>query len=352
LANCIVHADYTLPASVLVVRRPDMFGFRNPGLMRIPIEQALKGGESDGRNRIIQSMFLLVGLGEKAGSGLPKIRKGWQEQHWTPPNLYERETPSEQTLLELRMIDLISPEVISCLVAEFGDRFSDLGHDERIIVATAHVEGVVNHSRALSLVDQHPSDLTKTFRALIHEGFLRQIGSRRGTSYVLPNSDLPTPDEGEFGFQPNSAKPSDLERKPLDLEGKPSDLEDKPMDLEAEPSKVAIESSTVHGAPLVKSPRDLTPEVLASLHEISLPVRETGKCAAEVMERVICAMCEGRYITLGALSEFLNRSSDYLRPGPLKNLIKARKLSMAYPQMPNHPGQAYTSTRSPSLAES
>ncbi len=38
LVNTLVHADYTGRASVLVVKRPDMFGFRNPGLMRVPQE--------------------------------------------------------------------------------------------------------------------------------------------------------------------------------------------------------------------------------------------------------------------------------------------------------------------------
>ena len=44
LVNTLVHADYTGRSSILVVRRPDLFGFRNPGLMRIPPEIAVKGG--------------------------------------------------------------------------------------------------------------------------------------------------------------------------------------------------------------------------------------------------------------------------------------------------------------------
>ena len=50
-------------------------------------------------------MFLLIGLGERAGSGLPKIFSGWSSQHWSKPLLYEKQEP-EQTLLELRMINL------------------------------------------------------------------------------------------------------------------------------------------------------------------------------------------------------------------------------------------------------
>ena len=73
LVNTLVHADFSGRASILVVKRPDMFGFRNPGLMRVPVDLALAGGNSDCRNRLLQDMFRYIGLGENAGSGLPKI---------------------------------------------------------------------------------------------------------------------------------------------------------------------------------------------------------------------------------------------------------------------------------------
>ena len=97
LVNCIVHADYTDRASVLIVKRPDMFGFRNPGLMRIPLEHALKGSESDCRNRKLHQMFRLINVGEQAGSGIPKILSGWQSQHWIPPYLHEKRKPNGNT---------------------------------------------------------------------------------------------------------------------------------------------------------------------------------------------------------------------------------------------------------------
>lgn len=41
LANTLMHADFSRRVSVLVVKRPDMFGFRNPGLIRIPPEHSV-----------------------------------------------------------------------------------------------------------------------------------------------------------------------------------------------------------------------------------------------------------------------------------------------------------------------
>lgn len=74
LVNAIVHADYSERLSVLVVKPPGYFGFRNPGRMRIPNEASFEGGISDCRNRSLQRMFSLIGLGEQAlETALPEI---------------------------------------------------------------------------------------------------------------------------------------------------------------------------------------------------------------------------------------------------------------------------------------
>ena len=114
LVNTLVHADYTGRLSVLVVKRPNMFGFLNPGGLRLPVEQVIRGGESDCRNRTLHQMFLLIGLGERGGSGIPKIFSGWQSQHWRQPLLREKDLP-EQTLLKLHMLDLLPESVLNTL---------------------------------------------------------------------------------------------------------------------------------------------------------------------------------------------------------------------------------------------
>jgi predicted HTH transcriptional regulator len=88
LVNSLVHADYSARISILVVKAPVYFGFRNPGKMRIPIEKALEGGHSDCRNRSLQKMFSLIGLGEQAGSGIPRVLENWKSQHYRFPELW------------------------------------------------------------------------------------------------------------------------------------------------------------------------------------------------------------------------------------------------------------------------
>ncbi|TXT40505.1 MAG: putative transcriptional regulator [Comamonadaceae bacterium] len=100
LVNTLIHADYTGRASVLVVKQPSGFVFRNPGMMRVPVAQALAGGASDCRNRTLHQMFLFINLGERAGSGLPKIRSGWEDMG-NAVRLADSFEPFEQTTLEM-----------------------------------------------------------------------------------------------------------------------------------------------------------------------------------------------------------------------------------------------------------
>lgn len=79
LINTLVHADYSGRASIRIQKSPNSYNFRNPGALRIPAEQVMKGGESDCRNRTLHQLFLMLGLGERAGSGLPKIRAAWEQ---------------------------------------------------------------------------------------------------------------------------------------------------------------------------------------------------------------------------------------------------------------------------------
>ena len=189
LVNTLVHADYIERASVLVIKKPDIFSFRNPGNMRVPIELALEGSHSDCRNRNLQRMFRFIGLGENAGSGLPKIFDGWRSQHWRLPVLRERSQPNEQTLLELHTLSLVPEKVIAQLREDLGAKvFDGLTEQERLILITAHIEITVDHNRMISMLTIHPRDLSNIFSGLVARELLIKEGTGRGTVYCLPSA--------------------------------------------------------------------------------------------------------------------------------------------------------------------
>ena len=336
LANVLVHADYSDRASVLVVKSPDMFGFRNPGLMRIPVDVALQGGEPDCRNRTLHKMFRLVGVGEQAGSGIPKIYRGWASQHWRAPALYERIEPYNQTLLELRMVDLLPGVVVTALRKAFGVKFDALGQNERLTLAAAASERVVTHARVREMTGLHPFDLTRMLQNLVRDGFLEAHNPGRGAVYCLPGAALPKPEE-VFGDGSAQSVPASAH-----LTGSSAHLTGDAASDDHRDANGRLLTGQLD-APVIDSLKKLVPAFREKLEELAAEPRTKGKLPVETMKAVVLAVCSGHYMTLSCLAELVNRDSDAFRQQYLKPLAKDGKLRLAFPTAPSHAKQAYRS---------
>ena len=191
LVNTLIHADYTGTTGIRVFKKPDGFEFINPGGLRVPLPLIWSGGRSDCRNPAMQVMFQMLGFGEKAGSGFPRITNAWAEQHWRLPEI-EENIPLDETTLRLSVASLLSEETVAALHKQFAD-FSELSLNQRVILATAYELGEVDHAGFNKVVGVHSRDLTLDLQTLIRKGMLERIGSGRGCSYrvslpVLVNS--------------------------------------------------------------------------------------------------------------------------------------------------------------------
>ncbi|MEG0360388.1 MAG: putative DNA binding domain-containing protein [Longicatena sp.] len=100
LLNCIGNADFYNSKGILINYTPSGIRFENPGAMRISIQKAIEGGTSDARNKAIMKMFGLIGLGEKAGSGVPDIFAICNDLNLPKPYLHEEYNP-DRTYLEI-----------------------------------------------------------------------------------------------------------------------------------------------------------------------------------------------------------------------------------------------------------
>lgn len=342
LANTLVHADYSDRASVLVVKRPDMFGFRNPGLMRIPPAIAIQGGESDCRNRTLHKMLRLVGVGEQAGSGIPKIYRGWASQHWRAPALYERSEPYNQTLLELRMIDLLPADVLANLRKVFGARFDALGQNERLTLAAAATEQVVTHARVREMTALHPFDITRMFQNLVRDGLLEPHNQGRGSVYCLPGAAIPTPEEvfGD-GSLHSTDRSAHLLGSSAHLAGRPAYLLEQTQDTDEKRDANGRLLTDQLDAPVIDSLELLAPALRTELETLAAEPRAKGKLPTETMKAVVLELCNGHYITLSCLAQLVNRNSDAFRQQYLKPLAKDSKLKLAFPTAPTHAKQAY-----------
>jgi hypothetical protein len=290
-----------------------MFGFRNPGLMRIPIAQAVAGGTSDCRNRRLQTMFQLVGYGDHAGSGLPKIYHNWAGQHWRRPVLYEKRDP-EQTLMELRMTSLLPAQAVADLEANLGAKFASLSSIEHLALVTAATEGEINHGRLREISTEHPTDITKMLARLVKDGLLVSAGVGRGMVYFLPWLDR----RGVSLFENEVLAPSAPGGIPPELSTIPPEL-----------PTLYLEWS------------QLSDELQHELKTIAQAVCESKRVDPDLLRATILKLCQGRYLGRRVLAQLLSRNQDDLLKRTLKPLVDANLLKTAFPSS-SDPRQAYT----------
>lgn len=316
LVNSLIHADYGGRASVLIVKRPDMFGFRNPGLMRVPFEAAKRGGVSDCRNRILQKMFQLAGFGDQAGSGVPRILSVWKTQSWREPHVYERSDP-EQTLFELRMASLLPDEEVERLEAKYGDQFRHLSHDDKVVVVSAALEGITHHGRVCELTSQHPADVTKQLGRLSKEGFLFPDGRGRGTIYrsaEMTSEAL----AAYYGFEVIDDRPAEAANSPNLSPSLPT------TGTQASPLSLQIQ------------------EVLRRLYPDGLPARMRED---ERQDLILAILSTEDFVSLRQLADALDRTPELVRTKYLKPLMAEGRITLKYPESASHPDQGYRGTK-------
>ncbi len=318
LVNALIHADYSGRVSLLVVKRPDLFGFRNPGTMRVPIETALAGGVSDCRNRRLQDMFRYVGLGEQAGSGLPKVQAAWRAQSWRAPELVEGVEPVEQTIFTLRMASLLPEDAVQELTSRFGQKFLKAPELKKLALVTALVEGQVTHARLLGMSDAHSRDVTLALASLVRMEQLESRGEHKRTVYVLPGA---PPTRPAFAFE---LAGEDGPAAGLAQSSEHSSSEHSPASSEHSPA------SSEHSSHRVE--------------QIVQELRANPRLPRERVASMIVALCAGRYRTLPELATLTNRSASTLRVHYLARLVSEGRLAARYPDRPTHPSQAYTAS--------
>ncbi|MFP8817736.1 AAA family ATPase [Acinetobacter johnsonii] len=372
LVNTIVHSDYSEPVPLLIVKRPDLFGFRNPGIPRIPLEDIIEGGVSDCRNRLLHQMFLLVGLGERAGSGMPKIFSGWKSVNWRTPKIWEKQTPA-QTILELSTASLIPEDALTLLDILFGDQLTYLTQLEILILTTALIEGWVNHERACQLTSLSSRDVSASLAKLTSRDFLVSSGEYKQKIYTLPGTEVPSADQIFAGVElthnlnllnksnhlgnshsDNSTYNGDSSTDNGDSSTYNGDSSTYNGDSSTDKDEACNTTTSTHerdqkgrlisehfDAPYIDSLTALDPEFREFLFEKANESRTKRRLSPESMTEIILRISQEHYISASALATILDRNANSIRQQYLTQLVDQGKLKLAVPQYKNDPRQGY-----------
>ena len=241
-----------------------------------------------------------------------------------------KEIDPEQTLLALRMLDLLPQTVVYDLQTKFGSKFNRLSELDRLILATAAIEGVVTHVRMQEVTTEHNHDLTLALQRLVRAGFLESSGKTRGTVYRLPGTPLLKQDTllELLAVIPQTQLSSEhLLESSEHLSG-------------YRDNNGCLVTPHVQ-APVIDSIDALAETFRISLERLAVEPRNKRKLPRETMKNVILAVSREQYLTLNALAQLVNRDQDALRQQYLNEMVKTRALALAFPSTPNHPQQAY-----------
>lgn len=98
LCNTLSNADYYGVRGIVIKKYKNRIEFSNPGSMRMSVEEAFAGGNTDPRNETILKIFSLIKIGERAGTGMQTILHAIKTFGYCKPIIEESFNPDRTKL--------------------------------------------------------------------------------------------------------------------------------------------------------------------------------------------------------------------------------------------------------------
>ena len=295
--DTIIHVDYNESGSILVEKKNNTFIFSNPGNLRIPKERALKGGESDPRNPTLHKMFSLIGLGERAGSGLITIQTAWKAQHWQHP-IFEELVQPDKVILKLKTISLIPNNILNELKTKIGESFNLLTNNEILALAFASQYENVTNIDLQNYAEINSYESNKVLSNLVTKNLLISAGSGRGMKYSI-------------NYEKNDISHSNIGGNEINIGGNIGGNE---------PSIGGNEQK---------------------INKIILIMAKKKRIAPNTMLEYIVELCSIRPLSAKELAKYLNRDDEWIKKEYISKLVKEGRIKLLYPDKPKHPDQKY-----------
>ena len=192
LANTLIHTDYRVERGIVIEKGDNYFKFSNPGTLRVSLEEAVNGGVSDPRNENIFKMFNLLGIGERAGSGIGKIAKVWEDEKWIKPQLKESFSPDRiELVLNMKAanekFDNENNETENEVKKNvpFSELLNEFSREEKDIILITMLKGTINNLYLQNALKNDSKYFYKILKSLVNKGALVVSGSGKGTEYYL-----------------------------------------------------------------------------------------------------------------------------------------------------------------------
>ncbi|WP_425455912.1 ATP-binding protein [Ectobacillus funiculus] len=308
LINMIVHADYYVEGGLVIERNAHAIRFSNPGLFRIPVEQAFEGGISNLRNPNVFKMFILIDLCQRAGFGLKSMYSLWTEQQWSRPHI-DQEAQLERTTLTLSMSESIAEGKLEWM-DEIASTYDGFEIDRSSV------------NKEYSSMNSEVDSVNKEYNSVNNDS--NSVNKEQNSISIEDNSV-----NNDVDSMNNDSNSMNKEYSSVNNEEDDPILEELPTFLEQIENIDGQQESVI------------AEDIEKELWEISEIARRKKRLSPSKMEEIILQLLMKKPLMLKELSRLLERTSDGLRNNYLAKLLQKEKIKLKYPDQPNHPKQAY-----------
>ncbi len=184
IVNCLTNTNWFERRGVVCVWRADALLIANPGDFRIPIERAMRPGESDPRNETMLKMFALVDVGERAGSGMSKIFAGWEDVGYAAPTFSEEYGP-DRTLLTLPLRQIGGKNRRKKSAEKIGGKTPKTLEREQAMLAFLGEAGEAAIGEIAEAAGLRESRTRQLVAGLVAQGLVAAEGDGRARTYRL-----------------------------------------------------------------------------------------------------------------------------------------------------------------------
>lgn len=310
IVNALIHRSYRIHQPIQVIRYGNRLEIKNPGFSLKPEDHLGEPG-SKNRNPNISAVFHETNLAETKGSGINTMRKLMEKAKLLPPT-FESDHSRNTFTIRLLLHHFLGTEDLKWLSS--FDEFELSENQKRGLILVKEM-GAVDNSTYRQTNNLETLKASAELRDLSKKELLTPKGKGRATYYV-PGKNLSAPHQ-------------DLSTQPRDFSTQPKGLSTQPKDLSTQPKESSVEVQN-----------QVSKELIDRIEQLGVRVNDES-----IIREILVDLCKEKYFKASDIAKLLSKREDYIKRKYLKPMIDEGELSYKYPEMINHPEQAYKTSQ-------
>jgi len=291
IINALMHRSYREHRPTQIIRYDNRIEIINPGFSLKPAEKlGLPGSQT--RNPFIAAVFHDTNLAETKGSGIRTIQKLMTEAHLAPPT-FESSRENNEFISRLLLHHFLEAKDLEWL--KLFEKFDLTDNQKKALIFVREV-GAIDNASYRQITDCDITKASVDLRRLKWFEFLISKGKGKATYYIPGKS---------------------IGKLSTDLSAPPLEISTPPLEISASPLEIINRISALNKRE----------------HNISK------------IEAIIIDLCRIKPCKATDIARYFHKDEPYFKRKYLSKMIAEKKLKYLYPEMLNHPEQAYLTNK-------